>query len=108
MQVKNEKLETAFTEFSRLPFPKDSDNEELSELHAELVMYDSFIAGNISAILDNKQVTLATLKSNHKLKIHLTKLANDGSLEAKNYLKYLDELDKLINLALDHASSVTN
>jgi hypothetical protein len=49
-------LQRKLEEFKALPFPKNSENDELSNIFAELVELDGHIAGLVTTFLKGKTV----------------------------------------------------
>jgi hypothetical protein len=102
MPKKLEELARAFKIFESIPFPEDSDDDEFSQLHAELVEYDGYIAGLISTLLEGGYVSPNLLRFDYDLQARLQKIVIEGtpesSLYAKKYLNYLDALKQLLEL----------
>jgi hypothetical protein len=96
-------LKISFEEFKALPFPDDSDDPNLSEIHAELAEYDGFVAGLIDSILAGAKVLPNELQIDKKLRSRLTELLNSSNTEVKNeaesYLEYLNKLEQLVQSA---------
>jgi predicted house-cleaning noncanonical NTP pyrophosphatase (MazG superfamily) len=96
-------LQRAFTIHRERPFPKSSDDDEASELHDELAEYDTFIAGLVSTILNNGDISAYHLEVDADLKARIEKVIEEGRAEAagdaKQYLEYLAQLEKLVELA---------
>lgn len=103
MNEELKELVQAFEDFKRMPFPEDSDDDEASQLHAELAEYDSFIAGIVSTLLEGGRVSPHLLKFDDDLKTRLEKVARESrqpaASSAEEYLRYLDALRRLIDLA---------
>jgi len=102
-------LTRAFEEFKQMPFPEDSDHEEVSQFHAELAEYDGFIAGLVSILLAGDRVSPELLRVDDDLKASLENIARTGqqpaASDAAKYLCYLGALKKVIDLAYVQAYS---
>jgi hypothetical protein len=95
-------LRQAFERLKERSFPNDSDDEQSSELHADLVEYDGYIAGRITTLLGGGQLHGSDLKSDDSLRQRLEALSessSQGAAAATKYLSYLDELDSLLFMA---------
>ena len=97
-------LKRLFREFTNMPFPKGSADSELNKIHADLVQYDSRIAGCISTILSGDQVPAQHLRdevglSNRLDQVLTNKQEPKALLEAKSYHSYLWHLKRLASLA---------
>jgi hypothetical protein len=102
MKKNLEELKSCFERFKKISFPEDSDDSQSSQLHAELIEYDGFIAGLISRVIDGEMISIKDFESGYELKSRLEKIANDknapGAKDAKIYLNYLEEIIKLIDI----------
>jgi hypothetical protein len=93
-------LERAFEEFKNVPFPVGSRDEEADELHADLALYDTYVAGFATSLLAGGTPT--PVEFDVELETRLRRLAGEDRLaasDAKRYLDYLAEIRKLLELA---------
>lgn len=104
-----EELRCAFEGFKRLPFPVDSDDDAVSQLHAELIEYNGFVAGLVVTLLEGGDVPPHLLTFDYQLKACLKKIIKEAPpsavADAEKYLQYLDALGGLIDIASDRALS---
>lgn len=104
-----EALKRTFEGFKRLPFPVDSNDDEVSQLHTELIEYDGFVAGLVVTLLEGGYVPPHLLTFDHQLKARLEKIIkgshSSAVADAEKYLQYLDALGRLIDIASDRALS---
>ena len=98
-----ESLRRAYQTFKRAPFPQSDKNDELADLHADLVEYDAWVAGSISNLLSGYEIPSDHLEFDARLRSRAQALiANDNSSIVKLgqvYLDYLIRLQKLLDLA---------
>jgi hypothetical protein len=91
-----------FEKHKGLPFPVDSEDDRASELRAELIEYDSHIAGLITTLLGGGSLTRGQLMSNDDLRYRLESLVHDSTgtvaAEGREYLKYLGHIEVLVDL----------
>jgi hypothetical protein len=104
MKASDDQLREAFASHRALPFPPDSEtSDELSNLHAELVDYDGFVAGLVSSLLGGVAVDESRLKHDRALRVALERTAETPSeperSEARAYLAYYRSLERLLDLA---------
>ncbi|HWQ53739.1 MAG TPA: hypothetical protein VN442_08640 [Bryobacteraceae bacterium] len=95
-------LENALKEFESLKFPNDCDDEELSELHAELALLDGHVVGLVQSLLNGQRVPISDFQSDDQLRRRLQQAADseDSGLKiATEYLNYLSALERLIAAA---------
>ena len=95
-------LKQLFEEFSRIQFPmSSSDNDSLADIHSELVLFDSYIAGSIDKILKNKKNRDIELLYDEILEIRISefllKSNRQNAAIAKSYLDYMYRIKMLIN-----------
>lgn len=97
------KLRRAFLDLMELPFPPGSRDRELSELHAELVDYDGFVAGSIWTLLDGGHPSPKNLRHDEDMEKRLARIIASGdekrAKQAKVYADYLQALHHLLDLA---------
>jgi len=99
-------LKSAFDSFGRLPFPKGSADEQLSELHAQLAAYDASIAGLVTRLIKGISVSKNELRLDLELKHRLKRISQarpQNADEARAYLEYLSSLTRLVEIAREHA-----
>jgi len=95
-------LQDAFNQFAQGPFPRDSYDDIISDVHAELVEYDGYIAGLVSSYafgndeVKEKIVHDPTLKDRLNTRV---KELPELEKEASRFLLRLQEIKKLIDLA---------
>ncbi len=99
-----QELRKAFTCHEALPFPHHSGiSQELSDLHAELVEYDGFVAGLVSSLLGGVPVDAAEFRHDTSIGAALKDLAaREGEpvrSEAKAHLAYYHAVDHLLQIA---------
>jgi hypothetical protein len=102
MKAPDDQLREAFASHRALPFPPDSTtSEELSDLHAELIEYDGFVAGLVSSLLGGAPVDATKLKHDRALGTALECSAETAPerSEAQAYLAYYRSLERLLDLA---------
>ncbi len=96
-------LRRAYADFTRVPFPKSSPDPEAAELHVALVDYTSWICGLISWLEEGYNSPPYPLEPDTKLRRRTEQVAREGSpgasSDARRYLTYLDEIDKLIKVS---------
>jgi hypothetical protein len=102
-------LKKAFERFKSIPFPDDSfTNEELSDIHSEIALYDTITAGNVDTILSGKKNI--ALENDDILKMKLESLLKKSDLSGSDYQaalkmkEYLFEIDVLISVARSYLS----
>jgi len=67
--AKLDPLRQAFERLLERSFPDDSDDEQASELHADLVEYDGYVAGRITTLLGGGgRLQSSDLKSDDSLR----------------------------------------
>lgn len=102
-QAQREELRDAFAHFMSVPFPQDSDDDQLSELYAELVALDSNVAALVQSVLGGVKLSLRELRYNEALEIQLSQIrlqeGDANTSEADTYLRYLQQLKQLLDLA---------
>jgi len=99
-------LERAFSQKNSIAFPPESDFEETSELHAELALYDTFMAGIITTLIQDGRVPrehARLLRPAPELRARL-RVATESecsalAADAVRYLDYLDRLEHVVELA---------
>ncbi|MGD9589690.1 MAG: hypothetical protein AB7Q37_14885 [Pyrinomonadaceae bacterium] len=100
-------LKRTFHEFMNVPFPDDSFDPYLSELHAELAQYDGFMAAQIKNVVSGSRVLKSELATDETLRKRLCEFLTTTSGEARHeamiYLEYLDRLEKLVAIARNAA-----
>jgi hypothetical protein len=104
MTARSDQLRAAFDRHRTSPFPPDSlTSDELSDLHAELVEYDGYVAGLISSVLGGSSADQAQLRHDRALGAALKRLAEGGTepvrSEAQAHLDYYRRLEHLLDLA---------
>ena len=99
-------LAGAFERVRSLSFPCDSVCEETGELHAELALYDTTMAGIITTLIKTGRVSPAyviLLKPDSDLRTRLQAAMKSHcsivALDALRYLEYLDALEEAVQLA---------
>jgi hypothetical protein len=109
MSHKNTELEKALREWTAVPFPDDSDDDELSDIHADLALYDNDVAGYVSSLLGGMVNPLSWLDDDYGLEQRLLSiLAGDDAARHKDaevYYAYLKGLKKLGALAKQYTSA---
>jgi hypothetical protein len=96
-----ERLRAAFEMLGERPFPDDSENDQASQLHAELAEFDGYVAGRITTLVNGGRLSSHDLESDRDLKHRLETLAasdSPGATDARRYLDYFIELDALLVL----------
>ena len=98
-----ENLRKAYDQFKAIPFPKTPmNNNSLQDIHFDLVLFDSKIAGAIDEIIGNKTVSedefLYDITLETKIKILIKDLDEQNIIIARSYLAYLEKLKQLINI----------
>lgn len=101
---RQERLRDVLERARREPFPKDStSSEQLSQLHAELVLYEGHVVGTASWVLAGGPIEKRWLEPDQSLGSRLEMLAQDASepvrSEAEQHLHYYKRLDELLQLA---------
>lgn len=98
-----EELSTAASRFRAVPFPTGSTDERASQLHAELVAYDSYAAGLIESLLGGAKVSPESLRPDTELRANLNELIERGEIPASRdsaeYLRYLNLLEDVMSIA---------
>lgn len=93
-------LREQFARFVLVPFPDDSENEGLSDLHAGIVEYDGYVAGLVSSVAGGVRVPLESLHPDHGLRRRAEGFSDDESLAVRatagEYLAYLSRIDGLL------------
>lgn len=96
-------LSDALHKFEEIPFPPDSNDDRLSELHARLAEYDGYVAGLIETILRGGGLPSNVAEFDENLRSRLEQIAAHGSDssagEAQTYLAYLQGLFDLLEMA---------
>jgi hypothetical protein len=105
-----EELKRAFDKFRSLPFPEDSENDEVSQLHAELAEYDGFVAGLVATLLQGDDMS-PHLRFDNELEDRLARIARWGGptarADARKHLEYLGALKNLIDTANGRTPATT-
>jgi hypothetical protein len=98
--MKKGKLYLRYKEFRNTPFPRNSFNAELHEIHAELVDYDGYVAGLVDTYLKDSNKYPKNLEYDQSLEDRVEKLReiNDSELnkEIEIYLDYLRKIKAVI------------
>jgi hypothetical protein len=99
-------LKRAWSQMISLRFPAESACEETSVLHAELVLYDTTMAGIITTLIKTGRVPsehVSLLRSDPELRSRLQRAATSScsiiATDAQRYLTYLDRLEEVVRLA---------
>jgi hypothetical protein len=96
-----EDLRRAFDEFGAIRFPDQSEHDRVWEVHADMAMFDTFVAGSVSSLLSGGQWT-NQIKVDPDLEDYLLRIAQeDGpdAQDARTYLEYVQALNHLVRLA---------
>ncbi len=115
MKRNSQDLELQWRQFYALPFPERErweqyatrqELDELDDLHGSLAEYDGFIAGLISQAVSGATRLSHPLERDPDLRRRFERLVVEGSpavaADARNYLEYLNQIDKLIDLTKAH------
>lgn len=97
-----EELRQKLDEFQDISFPEDSLDEEISELHAQLIEMDGYVIGHLVSLLGGGNVKSSDLNLDRQLRQRLERCAASnrlGSSDAVSYLNYFSALEDLISLA---------
>src|SRR6185312_16219931 len=105
-------IKRAFERFKALPFPHGSSCDVTSDLHADLALYDTTMAGIITTLIQTGQVKpeyVSLLKPDTDLRTRLhaalgSKCAVVAS-DAGRYLEYLVAWEAIVQLAVDEVRS---
>lgn len=95
---KIDNLKEKFINYSHVPFPKVNSNISLQDIKADLVLYDSHIAGLVSSYLNNGKINPKLITVDSKLDDQLSNFQPNNQEEEKihqNLLKYKHEIDGL-------------
>ena len=95
-------LERAWSEHQKRAFPADHWDPELGGLHADLVLYDDRVAGAVAAVAQHGRVDPTALEPDLRLRERLRSIIalKDERRDAANeYLKYVEHLERLLELA---------
>ena len=103
MSIEQE-LRIAWERMRATPFPLDSAvSDELSDLRADLALYDGHVAGIATSALDWGTVDRKTLQLDAALRKRLEALRQEDNevlqSEVRIYLEYLTLLDSVLLLA---------
>jgi hypothetical protein len=100
------KLKHAFSQMNSIPFPPGSAYEETSVLHAELVFYDTTVAGIITTLINGGHVpqeyehlVQPELELRARLSAAAESKCSEMAADAERYLDYLDRLEQVVELA---------
>jgi hypothetical protein len=107
-------LEREWEAFYDLPFPgwgragyaTHQESDEMGDLHASLAEYDGYIAGLVMQAVTGATRLSHPLMKDPELRERFERLAWGGSPEvaadARDYLEYLDRIDRLIEVTRAH------
>jgi hypothetical protein len=101
-------LEAAVAAHAETPFPRSSEDDTLSDLHADLAEYDGHVAGVAATLLEGQAVPPEFLRfpENLRERMEQAAAADPGHAEqARTYLAYLDELRRVLEAARRIAAS---
>src|SRR5690348_15582502 len=103
-----EELKDLYQSHLEIPFPKDSENDELSDCIEQLSLIDSYVVGLVVKTIDQgnieeriNDISLVELKN--KLK-QLTGLGSDDFAILESVEIYLHSLERLIESLETHQS----
>ncbi len=102
--IEFKRLKIAFNKFRKIPFPKPPIADELYDIYSEMIEFDAYIAGLISSIINKKKINKSDLHMNEKIKFALNNFETHDKQTEKElsiYINYMNELEALINIALD-------
>lgn len=109
MSDKKNELEKALKDSMAVPFPEDSDDEELSDIHADLSLYDNDVVGYVNSMLGGAIRPQSSLSDDYGVEQRLKSiLASDDvsrKREAETYFAYLEGLKRLAALAKQYTSA---
>lgn len=97
-----EELRRKLDEFQDLSFPEDSLDEEVSEIHAQLIETDGYVIGQLVSLIGGGNVRPSDLNVDRQLRQRLEICAASNRLspsDAVTYLNYLSALEDLVSLA---------
>ncbi len=108
MNDRRQQLRKAYDELKLKPFPEGSDDENASQLHAELVLIDTEWNGLVTRALGSAELGKVFGPEEEwryqDLKARLESLIREGDVraatDAKRYLDYLSALWALVVLAV--------
>lgn len=97
-------LKKRFEKFKKLSFPISTySNKELEDIHAELVLFDEYIAGNLNSLLAGKTKTTVELDYDNSLELRIRRFIKNGEKDkielAQLYLSYILEIKRIIEMA---------
>jgi hypothetical protein len=96
-------LEATLAAHAETPFPRSSEDETLSDLHADLVEYDGHVAGVATTLLEGQPVPPEFLRFPEDLRERIADAAESSdpghAEQARAYLAYLDELRRVLEAA---------
>lgn len=106
LQNQLNELRKIFNQLLERKFPKDTAlSEELSELHDELLMFDSDTAGLLLRVINGKSLEQFQLVKEERLRAKLQVFQGDSNSEmadcASSYLERLQLLEAGIDCALE-------
>lgn len=92
-------LKELFDKFKNIPFPKVLNTQELQDIKAELVLYDSHVAGLVSSYLKISPIDTDFVKIDARLEQIMQNFQPKTSEEKKcihDLIEYKHKLDDLI------------
>lgn len=99
----NKKLQDAYDLFlQKTSFPKGSHDDVIHDLHAELALYSSHMAGLISSYASGDETVRHLIVYDQSLENRLNQRVSEKPElkdEAQRFFDYLKEIKKLVDLA---------
>ncbi len=98
----NQLLLDQFYQFSSIPFPPNSDDKVISDVHDQLVEYDGYMAGLISSYAKGNQTVKSKICYDDQFEKSIAQRVVESphlEKEAQVYFEYLQKLKELIDLA---------
>jgi hypothetical protein len=102
-EERDPELRKAFDDFMRVPFPRDSSDEALSDVHADLILYDAAVASCVDRLLGyHRQFDPSLLDDDRDLEQRVRAILDQGNpvarAEAEVYQAYLQVLNHLVEM----------
>ena len=108
MSSLHHELKGQFEIFKSIPFPLDSSDDELSEIHAELADFDGYITGLVDTLLAYRSAIAIQYDQALEERIRSALQRKEGGdfFQVDQYLKYILVIKKLANLAQKYSTQL--